>query len=64
MSEDWRKWKHITKIDPDKKITARVVDKIIESKTDAVMVSGTLGISKDKVKKVLDLLKDCILHFV
>ena len=50
MTEQWKKWKHITKIDPDKKITARVVDKIIESKTDAIMVSGTLGISKEKVR--------------
>ncbi len=58
MTEEWRKWKHITKIDPDKKITARVVDKIIESQTDAIMVSGTLGISKEKVKKVLNLLKN------
>ena len=58
MTEQWRKWKHITKIDPDKKITARVVDKIIESQTDAIMVSGTLGISKEKVKKVLALLKN------
>ncbi|MBU3904865.1 MAG: heptaprenylglyceryl phosphate synthase [Nanoarchaeota archaeon] len=58
MTEEWRKWKHITKIDPDKKITARIVDKIIESKTDAIMVSGTLGISKEKVTSVLKLLKD------
>lgn len=58
MSEEWRNWKHITKLDPDKKITPAVIDAIIATKTDAIMISGTLGITKEKVNKVLKLLKD------
>ncbi len=58
MTEEWKKWKHITKLDPDRKISTRIVDMIIESKTDAIMISGTLGIDRQKVRRVLDLLKD------
>ena len=58
MSEEWRKWKHITKLDPDKKITSKIVDLIIESETDAIMISGTQNIKRENVVKVLDLLKN------
>jgi len=58
MSEEWRNWKHITKLDPDKKITPAVIDAIIATKTDAIMISGTLGITKEKVNNVLKLLKN------
>ncbi|MBL7160119.1 MAG: heptaprenylglyceryl phosphate synthase [Candidatus Aenigmarchaeota archaeon] len=56
--EQWRKWKHITKLDPDKKITPSVIETIIETKTDAVMISGTLGVTKEKVLKLIKMLKD------
>jgi phosphoglycerol geranylgeranyltransferase len=56
--EDWRKWKHITKLDPDKKINDKIIEEIIETGTDAVMISGTQNITKENVTILLDMLKE------
>jgi len=56
--EEWRKWKHITKLDPDKKINPKIIENIIETGTDAIMISGTQNITKDNVTSLLHLLKD------
>lgn len=58
MAEEWRKWKHITKLDPDKKINDKIIESIIETGTDAVMISGTQNITKDNVTELLKMLKD------
>ncbi|MBU2565512.1 MAG: geranylgeranylglyceryl/heptaprenylglyceryl phosphate synthase, partial [Candidatus Thermoplasmatota archaeon] len=39
--ENIRKWKHIMKLDPDKKISEKNLEKIVGSSSDALMVSGT-----------------------
>jgi len=56
--EEWRKWKHITKLDPDRKITPAIIRQIVETGTDAIMVSGTQNIKKDDVIALLKMLKD------
>ncbi len=58
MAEEWRKWKHITKLDPDKKINDKIIESIIETGTDAIMISGTQNITKDNVTELLKMLKD------
>ncbi len=55
---DWKKWRHVTKLDPDKPITARDVAAIVDSGTDAIMVSGTLNVTKENVNSLMGLLKD------
>lgn len=50
-------WKHVTKIDPDKKNTRDLLDRVVESGTDALMISGTQGITREKVEKILEMLK-------
>jgi phosphoglycerol geranylgeranyltransferase len=55
----WREWKHITKLDPDKRNTRSLVDAVVESGTDAIMVSGTQDVTPGKVDYLLRLLKDC-----
>jgi phosphoglycerol geranylgeranyltransferase len=60
----WRRWKHITKLDPDKKNTKQLVDAVINSGTDAIMVSGTQGITHKKVSNLMQLLKDCDLPII
>jgi phosphoglycerol geranylgeranyltransferase len=55
---DWKKWRHVTKLDPDKPINKQDVSAIVDSGTDAVMVSGTQNITKENVGRLVDMLKE------
>ncbi len=55
---DWKKWRHVTKLDPDKPITKQDVAAIVDSGTDAIMVSGTQNITKENVANLVNLLSD------
>jgi len=50
---DFREWRHVFKLDPNKEISDKQLDRICESGTDAVMVGGTDGVT---LEKVLDLM--------
>ena len=52
-------WDHITKIDPDKEISQERLDRVVDSGTDALMISGTQGVTQEKLKKILDMLEGC-----
>ena len=56
--EPWKRWKHITKLDPDKHITDAVLETIVESGTDAIMISGTQNITDKNVSQLIALLKE------
>ena len=53
---DWKKWRHVTKLDPDKPVTAKDVAAIVDSGTDAIMVSGTQNITKENVANLVNML--------
>lgn len=55
---DWKKWRHVTKLDPDKPITEKDVAAIVDSGTDAIMISGTQNITKQNVACLMDMLRD------
>lgn len=50
---DFREWRHVFKLDPNKEISDEDLERICESGTDAVMVGGTDGIT---LENVLDLM--------
>ncbi|SDN20374.1 heptaprenylglyceryl phosphate synthase [Bacillus sp. OK048] len=50
---DFREWRHVFKLDPNKEIADDKLEKICESGTDAIMVGGTDGVT---LEKVLDLM--------
>lgn len=50
---DFREWRHVFKLDPNKEITDEQLERICESGTDAVIVGGTDGVT---LENVLDLM--------
>ncbi|MCW3133827.1 MAG: phosphoglycerol geranylgeranyltransferase [Methanophagales archaeon] len=54
----WKNWNHITKLDPDKHISQADLQIVVESGTDAIMISGTQNITDKNVSKLISMLKD------
>ncbi|WP_153127212.1 heptaprenylglyceryl phosphate synthase [Peribacillus tepidiphilus] len=50
---DFREWRHVFKLDPNKEISEDALEKICESGTDAIIVGGTDGVT---LEGVLDLM--------
>jgi putative glycerol-1-phosphate prenyltransferase len=49
----WRRWRHITKLDPDRPLPPAALDLVLTSGTDAVIVGGTEGITRESVAALL-----------
>lgn len=54
----WKNWKHITKLDPDKHVSQNDLKTIVESGTDAIMISGTQNITSKNTAQLISRLKD------
>lgn len=57
-TQPWKNWRHITKLDPDKHVPPKDMDRIVSSGTDAIMVSGTQNITDKNVAQLISLLDD------
>jgi len=55
MHANWKTWAHVTKLDPDKHLPPGVVEEIVTSGTDALMLSGTLNVTRENLRELLDL---------
>lgn len=45
----WKDWVHVTKLDPDKQLRPGDIEAIATSGTDALMLSGTLNVTKENL---------------
>ncbi|WP_428910671.1 heptaprenylglyceryl phosphate synthase [Niallia sp. Krafla_26] len=50
---DFRDWRHVFKLDPNKPITDEELEKVCESGTDAILIGGSDGVT---LENVLDLM--------
>ena len=55
MHVNWKTWAHVTKLDPDKRLPPGALDGIATSGTDALMLSGTLNVTQENLRELLDL---------
>ncbi len=55
---NWRAWRHVTKLDPDRPLDERTLDLVYSSGTDAIMVGGSTGMTQAAVSSMLDRLRD------
>lgn len=50
---DYKEWKHVFKLDPDKEISPEDLEQICESGTDAVIIGGTDNVTFDNTINLL-----------
>lgn len=55
---DWRAWRHVTKLDPDRPLPDEALDLIYRSGTDAIILGGSTGITQTAVLGLLSRLTD------
>jgi len=58
MQPPWRSWVHVTKLDPDRPLSAELVEGVATSGTDAIILSGTLNVTPENLGRLLSLVKD------
>jgi len=50
---DWRAWRHVTKLDPDRPLSPAALEAVYASGTDAIVVGGSTGMTFDAVAGLL-----------
>lgn len=52
MPPRWQDWVHVTKLDPDKRLSPEAIAEIAASGTDALMLSGTLNVTRENLDEL------------
>ena len=52
MPPRWQDWVHVTKLDPDKRLSPEAIAEIAASGTDALMLSGTLNVTRENLAEL------------
>lgn len=56
---NWRAWRHVTKIDPDRPLTPALLETVCTSGTDAIILGGSTGMTGEAVTAALDRVRGC-----
>lgn len=59
MRDEVLRWRHVTKLDPDRGISAERLGFVCSSGTDAIVLGGTLGVTRAKVAGLMRRLDGC-----
>ena len=55
MTTPWEDWDHVLKVDPDKSLVdGETFDDVCETGTDAIEIGGTLDVTTEKMRRVID----------
>jgi len=60
IRDDFKKWRHLTKLDPDREHSFSLIEKVFQSGTDAIVVGGTQGITAEKTAKLLQMTRTVV----
>lgn len=55
---DWRAWRHVTKLDPERPLGSGALDAVYRSGTDAIVLGGSTGMTQAAVLDLLARLAD------
>jgi putative glycerol-1-phosphate prenyltransferase len=55
---DWHRWRHVTKLDPERHLPQQALDLVLSSGTDAVILGGSTGVTQEAVSSLLSRLQD------
>ncbi len=58
MAGSWESWRHATKVDPGRPWDKRLLEMVLGSGTDAVIIGGTQDVNESRVKSLLAALLD------
>jgi putative glycerol-1-phosphate prenyltransferase len=53
----WQSWRHVTKLDPDRQLPDRAIELVLASGTDALVLGGSSGVTRQKVLDLWDRLR-------
>ncbi len=55
LQQKWKQWVHVTKLDPARELSPSLLEGIATSGTDALMLSGTLDVTRENMGELLRL---------
>ncbi|MFA9517381.1 phosphoglycerol geranylgeranyltransferase [Halopenitus sp. H-Gu1] len=59
MTNPWEEWDHLLKVDPDKELYGdETFEDVVRTGTDAIEIGGTLGVTEDKMQRVIEACAD------
>ncbi|MCM3750311.1 heptaprenylglyceryl phosphate synthase [Paenibacillus pasadenensis] len=59
MTERFKQWRHVFKLDPDRPLGERELQAVLGSGTDAIMVGGSSGLTCGNTSELLERLSGC-----